>query len=145
SRRREPPPFGGFVKKELDCLILCWGALNCLLVRRSITGRRTGRQRDGRQSPAEVAGMITGAEQRDQGEQEDDQRAGHPAEKAGDEQGAVAVGDVELVFGGHPPLVPFPDEGLRRILSWPRSATRTARAYAPPSAARWVRLDRPVT
>src|SRR5262249_1195009 len=85
SRRREPPPFGGFVKKELDCLILCWGALNCLLVRRSITGRRTGRQRDGRQSPAEVAGMITGAEQRDQGEQEDDQRAGHPAEKAGDE------------------------------------------------------------
>src|SRR5262249_39456458 len=61
SRRRESPPaFGGLVKKELEYLILRWKAQNCLPVRRSITGRRTGRQRDDRQSPADLARVVAG-------------------------------------------------------------------------------------
>ena len=82
-------------KKEFGYLILRGGTLNCLPVRRSITGRRTSRQLDGRQSPADGAREVAVDEQRDQGDQEYDHRAARPADQAGG-----AVGGVVLALRG---------------------------------------------
>src|SRR5262249_30210863 len=124
-------------KKELVGLI-CAGEREPACPRVGlIQAQRTGRRLDGRQSPADVARMVVGDEQRAQGDKEAPGRAARPADLASATSKAA-----EPWTASHGRFADSSSSArragqvrLRRGFPWwPHPATRTARAYAPRNA-----------